>query len=204
MSELVKMPETYRRGGFDHVLLKRGEHTFMFAVQDEGKIIAFEVFKKLIAKGGMARFGGGPVERFVPPMERKPSNESFGKWAWCCSDEAKALEYFNKLEELEGNLKSFNEYRSPNPAVKIFELHKDGVAISTKVQGVVVNKTVKVTEVTDMVKATKMAKDAFARTLGAAFDIAGYTPVCIGDGFMYGKDQAIEEVNVEEEDSNEE
>jgi len=203
-TEIVQLPTEYKRAGFTHKQFRRGQFAFVYQVFNaEGEPTSFEVFKRLVSKAGMAKFGGGP-EVFVPAKERKPNDESFGKWAFCANTEAKAVKYFDALEECKGDLRVFFELRSPNPMVKVFELHDvDGKPLSTKIMGKPVNKTVRVSSTEDMEQAAVKAKDLFAGTLGTNFDIRGWNAVFIREERMYGKTEEEEVESEEDETENE-
>lgn len=200
-TEIVQLPTEYKRSGFVHKQFRRGQFAFIYQVfNSEGEFTTYEVFKRLVSKAGMAKFGGGP-EVFVPAKERKPNDESFGKWAFCASTEEKAVKYFETLEGCGGDLRVFMEFRSPNPMVKVFELHdQDGKPLSSKIMGKITNKTVRI-NVEDMEVAKGKAKEAFAGTLGSNFDIRGWNPVFVREERMYGKTEE-EEVETEDETEN--
>lgn len=202
-AEIVQLPTEYKRSGFIHRQLRRGQFVFIYQVFTEnGTIAGYEIFKRLVSKAGMAKFGGGPAV-FVPAKERKPNDESFGKWAFNTTTEEKAIKYFDMLETAKGDLRVFFELRSPNPMMKVFELHDaNGKPLSSKIMGKPVNKTVRV-DIDDMEAAKAKAKEAFIGTLGANFDIRGWSPVFVREERMYGKTED-EEVDIDDsEDENE-
>lgn len=203
--KIIAMPTEYTLYGHVHTLLRKGEYGFLFEVKDEdGKVLAYEVFKKKISKAGMAKFGGGPA-RWVDSKERIPGNEAFGKWAWCLGNTgdvestlAKANDYFEKLEEFKGDLKAFLNYRAPNPLLKVYELHDlNGQPISTKVMGKSVNKTVKI-NANDATE--EKAIVAFQGLLGPAFDIRGHKAVLVGEEYKYGQTESEESTDDDDND----
>lgn len=200
-TEIIQLPIEYKRAGFIHKQFRRGQYAFIYQVFGaDGNVAGYEVFKRLVSKAGMAKFGGGP-EVFVPAKERKPNDESFGKWAFNTVTEDKAIKTFDMLETAKGDLRVFFELRAPNPMMKVFELHDvNGTPLSSKIMGKTVNKTVRV-NVEDMEAAKIKAKDAFIGTLGSNFDIRGWNPVFVREEKMYGKTEEEEEIEDSEDET---
>ncbi len=198
MEEIIKLPEEYRRSGYVHKLIKCGEHAVMYKVVDDlGNILTYEVFKKLISKAGIARFGGGPPVA-VPAKERKPSDESFGRWAWSIPNLGnagclhKAAEYFETLEKLKGDLKAFFDFRSPNPLEKHFEVLVGGN-----------KRTIKIAGESDIEVAKAKAKIMLVNSLSknTSYNVDEFVFNYVGEFYKWGKvEEESNDENVEEEE----
>lgn len=88
------LPEEIRKNTYIYKLYKRGQRAMMYEQiePEENKTIAYEVFKRKIDKPKVV-FGIELNER-----EIFPGNEDFGKWAWAISDEQRALDKFDSIE----------------------------------------------------------------------------------------------------------
>jgi len=86
---LDPLPSRINRNGFIYIKVRENEKAFIYEQSGYGKMIAFEVFKKVI-KPESINWG-----KVFPAKIRFPNNEAFGKWAWSIgvfSDEAKTRE----------------------------------------------------------------------------------------------------------------
>ena len=88
------LPEEIRKNTYLYKFYKRGEKAMMYEQiePDTGITVAYEVFKRKIDKPKVV-FGIQLNER-----EIFPGNEDFGKWAWAISDQGRALEKFDLIE----------------------------------------------------------------------------------------------------------
>ena len=88
------LPEEIRKNTYLYKFYKRGERAMMYEQIEPstGQTVGFEIFKRKIDKPKVV-FGIQLNER-----EIFPGNEDFGKWAWAISDEGRALEKFDLIE----------------------------------------------------------------------------------------------------------
>ena len=93
---MTMLPKEKRYHGFTYKQISCGGRAYFYAQTKEGRIIAYEVFKRRYAPprtreiaGETMVFGGG---------DQWPHNEAFGSWAWAFMTEAKARAKFNQLE----------------------------------------------------------------------------------------------------------
>jgi len=89
-----------KRHGFFYIQIGENEQAFIYEQWGYGKLIGFEVFKKVIRPESI---NWGKV---LPAKIRFPNNEAFGKWAWSIgvfTDEAKtreaAMSKFNEISD---------------------------------------------------------------------------------------------------------
>lgn len=93
MTNLIKaLPKQLRKNGYDYSQVLRGKSACIYAQHVSPNVIRYEVFKIKI-KPAITING-----KRIPPHERFPGNEDFGKWAWCCWDLVAAKKRFNELE----------------------------------------------------------------------------------------------------------
>ena len=74
MNNLDPLPCRIKRHGFFYIKLMENEKAFIYEQWGYGKMIAFEVFKKVI-KTESINWG-----KVLPAKIRFPNNEAFGKW----------------------------------------------------------------------------------------------------------------------------
>jgi len=88
------LPEEIRKNTYLYKFYKRGEKAMMYEQIEPstGDTVGYEIFKRKIDKPKVV-FGIQLNER-----EIFPGNEDFGKWAWSITDEDRALERFNSIE----------------------------------------------------------------------------------------------------------
>jgi len=88
------LSQVLRKNGFNYVLIKRGQRSCIYEQLVEGKTIAYEVF---IIRTVPERCING---NWIGEHEKFPSNEAFGYSAWTCRSLDRAVERFNKIENI--------------------------------------------------------------------------------------------------------
>lgn len=101
---MKELPLQLIRKGFDYKLIQRNSKAAIYSQSKEGRLLAYEVVKILIAKPyilNSIQFPGG---------ECFPHDEAFGQWAWSYTttfsqEEAlqKATNKFNEITNKEEN-----------------------------------------------------------------------------------------------------
>lgn len=82
---MIKLKDNFKRGTREYRCLHRDEAFFIFEVTNtvnETKDVYYEVFNLRLTKMHPMAKDFDPEER----VEAYPSDESFGYWAWCCSN----------------------------------------------------------------------------------------------------------------------
>lgn len=94
--KLLKMKileKEIKKNGFVYLQIHRSKDSAIYSQHDNGKIIAYEVFKIKIQQERL--FKG----RLMPLKEKFPHDEAFGYTAWTVRSEEKAFRIFNELEK---------------------------------------------------------------------------------------------------------
>ena len=93
MDSVQRLKETLRKNTFDYELLLRSNFKAIY-IQSDGLIpVGFEVFEIRIRGSYINRFTGEQM----PPAERFPANEDFGKTAWPYRRLKDAMKKYNSL-----------------------------------------------------------------------------------------------------------
>jgi len=95
LHNVIPLPLSLRKNGFDYTLVKRGKRTYIYAQYVSPTVTRYEVFLIKI-KPARTLFG-----KEVKAREVFPPDKAFGYWAWCCWDLQAAMKRFNELEESE-------------------------------------------------------------------------------------------------------
>lgn len=93
-----RLDRTIKRGGFTYLLDRRNEYACIYEKYLKDKLIAYEVFRVMVAD---KRLIGS---RTVPAHEKFPWDESFGIWAWSFMKNSYA-EALIKFGEISGKQK---------------------------------------------------------------------------------------------------
>lgn len=99
MEKIKLLPEVFTKKYVNYRRLYQNEILSIYECQSKHEIY-FEVFKRILSKS-FDRFSSHEGYDLI---ENYPSDESFGKWAWCCSNK-KSLQnmlkkHFNFDEEI--------------------------------------------------------------------------------------------------------
>ena len=97
---MEKLPQTFRKNGYDYTLVKRDDLVAMYEQHISDTVSRFEVFKIKIAPDTYIH------DNFIPSHECIPSNEQFGITAWSCWDREQAE---IKFSEISRDVKAKNE-----------------------------------------------------------------------------------------------
>lgn len=87
-----ELQRTFTKSGFDFELVQAGEKAFWYLKTQNGKKVAYEVWRKKIHK---EREMAG---KLIEAGEAFPSDESFGKWAWSYPTFEASKAKFDELE----------------------------------------------------------------------------------------------------------
>ena len=90
---MIRLKSSIRKNGFDYNRITRTEKRAVNSQHYGNRLIAYEVFKIFI-RG--ARYSD-IIRKDIPPIERFPSNESFGYTARTYSDLESAMEKYIDL-----------------------------------------------------------------------------------------------------------
>ena len=82
--------------------IKKNEHAFLYEVKvpsddDDSVKMHYEVFERKVSKDNDTIMGG--VQVHFDGKEVYPKANSFGIWAWACTDYDKALRKFNEITQ---------------------------------------------------------------------------------------------------------
>ena len=91
---IKKLEMEIRKNGHVYKLITRSKNRAIYSQSDSNRLIAYEVFKIFIRGERYSEI----LKRVIPPTERFPSNESFGKTAWTFSNLKPAMEKYNELK----------------------------------------------------------------------------------------------------------
>jgi len=94
------MPEPIKRlekvikyNSYIYTQIAKGRKSFVYQqANDAGNIVAYEIFRKKIAKARKI------FSNEYPKRELWPQNEDFGKWAWTYNSKGLTMKLFNKIE----------------------------------------------------------------------------------------------------------
>ena len=92
VSDYIPLPQILMKNTYTYVLYRRGIKALIYEQRVSKKIIAYEVFKKIISPEKNIK------GKILPPREKFPSNEDFGFTAWSCKTKQRASEKFHELE----------------------------------------------------------------------------------------------------------
>lgn len=94
MEQIQKLPETFRKYGYDFKLVKRSEKAAIYSQAIKDVVFAYEVIKirKLIRQ--ML-----PSGVTIPAKEAFPSTSDWGKHGWTVRTLERALAKFQELED---------------------------------------------------------------------------------------------------------
>ena len=93
MSVPQKHPKTFRKNGYTYNQVTRGTKGIIWEqITKEGLKIGYEIWKLKIQPAY-----GFEVNHY-PEMEKKPSNNDFGKWAWTVGTLERAEDFLAMIE----------------------------------------------------------------------------------------------------------
>lgn len=101
---MEKLPEKFRKNGYEYRLIKRNDLVAMYAMvwineeTGEERVHCYEVFLIKVQKPRFVEFPDGGVVKYHA-KEKLPSNESFGYTAWAPATVERAEELFEQLTE---------------------------------------------------------------------------------------------------------
>ena len=75
---MIKLKDTVSKNGFAYKCVQRAQKKALYAQYHENTLIGFEVFKIRLRGTQFSHI----LNKSLPPAERFPSNEDFGKTAW--------------------------------------------------------------------------------------------------------------------------
>jgi len=88
----IALPIKLRKNGFDYELVLRGKKALIYSQRVSENVTYYEVFRMKISRTKTIQ------GKIIPPHERFPRDEDFGKWAWTYRSYDKALRKFHDLE----------------------------------------------------------------------------------------------------------
>lgn len=98
MEEVKKLATEVKKNGFTYTLVQRNERAAMYETSiSDGTNPYYEVFQIKTAPGGESTISGKLIT--FSPHERFPSNEDFGKSAWCYRYKDKAEAKYAEISE---------------------------------------------------------------------------------------------------------
>lgn len=96
--KLWKIPEKFRKNGFDFKLLQREKDIAIYELSSKGVVLGFEVHKvRKMPIPATSRVDSELVLRGYIFRERLPSNENFGNFGWSFNGLTNAKILFNNL-----------------------------------------------------------------------------------------------------------
>ena len=82
---MKKIPNTFRKNGYDYLLLKRCDRLAIYEQSDKGKTFAYEFHKIRLNQPSIIKYKqpNGDVNVVKRPLrEALPSNEDWGRYGW--------------------------------------------------------------------------------------------------------------------------
>lgn len=90
---MIKLKDTVSKNGFTYKCVQRDQKKALYAQYHDNTLIGFEVFK-IRLRGIQYSY---LLRKPLPPAERFPSNEDFGKTAWSFRTLQNALKKYEEL-----------------------------------------------------------------------------------------------------------
>ena len=90
---MKKLSDIVSKNGFTYRMLQRTEKKALYAQYYQNTLIGFEVFLIRIRGAQFSYI----LNKTLPPAERFPGNEDFGRTAWSIQKYEDAIIRFNKL-----------------------------------------------------------------------------------------------------------
>ncbi len=92
--KIKKLKHEIKKNGYDYLLIQESPKCKIYQQSDNGIIVGFEIFKIQLAKLHPQSSDFTNFDK----MERFPTDESFGKWAWFYKNYNQAVLKLKQIE----------------------------------------------------------------------------------------------------------